>query len=122
MPKAMSEATPGSMEQAIANTDPMLLIGGTAGLHMAQCVDHGLADCPLLRAALVTVVTRAQSELLAALEAYFLRDTDEIAFVQRYGKPEFEGSSISEEGFTERVLRVPARAAIAHARGEAVKS
>ena len=77
-------------------------------------ITHGGSDP--VRAANAALIA-ASPDLLEALRRYMLYE-DEFAFAAEFGRPEYEDSSISSEAFLERVLRGPARAAMAKARGE----
>ena len=61
------------------------------------------------------------ADLLAALERYmtYCETFGEEQLRAEFGPPEHEGSSWAMEAWLDRVLRDPARAAIARARGEA---
>ena len=102
--EAMSETPMGPMEQAV---DDYYLGGGNVAWSKL-CGAAREADA-------------RQQRLVDALRRYMAYVECKDDLYAEFGPPEFEDSSISYEGWLDRVLRNPAREALKSVEGEAVR-
>ena len=73
---------------------------------------HDILACHDLLVTEADRLRQQNAELREALERLLAWELDQDAFHDRYGRPEYEDSSIGWEAWRERELRAPARAAL----------